>query len=262
MKKLTVVSVLLVMVSLFTGCGDSATAITGTLPVVTGIALDTLNSKGDTLIVSWTPMDSTLVEGYFLWSRQGTEGAWILASSVETSPGIHYANSAAFYTVTAFNGDNISADIGIPVNTRTVGLEENRTEFMGRAVGYKIDVTGDSLITGDPTSSEFNQDFVVAITMELERFVYNGSAKPNLWPGGSRTAISSRGGSVAPAPDDPTAWSDSILYGENMFLSLASNHYCLLCQSQTLPDTLTLTDSLVIDGQIQPLRGIRVFNPM
>ncbi len=260
MKKFTMVFVLLILVSLFTGCGDSATAITGTLPVVNGIVLDTLNSLGDTLVVRWTPLDSTLVEGYFLWTRTGTEGAWSLASTVETSPGVHIANSSAFYTVTAYNGDNISSDIGIPTNTRSTGLEENRTEFSGRAVGYRIDITGDSLIAGDPANSEFNQDFVVAMTMELERYVYRGSAKPDLWPGGARTAISSRGGYVAPSPDDPTAWKDSLLYGQNMFISLDSNYFCLLNQSQTIPDTLTFTDSLVIDGQIQPLRGVRVFN--
>ncbi len=43
MKKFLIAAV--VMAALYSGCGDSATEVAGTLPVVTGITVDTLNSR-------------------------------------------------------------------------------------------------------------------------------------------------------------------------------------------------------------------------
>lgn len=242
------------------GCGDSATEVAGTLPVVTGITVDTLASRGDTIVVTWAPLDSTLVEGYFLWTRPGIDGPWSLASTSSTTAAAHIANQAAYYTVMAYNGENTSSETGLSDNTKTRGLMEIRQEFAGKAVGFRIDSQGDSLISGNPFNPEFNQQFVVAMDFALIRYIYPGNARPEVWPGGARTRISDTGGLVAPAPDDTIRWDDSILYGGNFFLSMENGYYCLLDGSQTLPDTVSFTDTLVIDGQIQPIRGVRVFN--
>lgn len=260
MKRMIAAAAFMTLISLYTGCGDSATAITGTLPVVNGIAVDTLNSRGDTIIVMWTPLDSTLVEGYFLWTRPGIEGPWTLAATSESSPAVHIANNAAYYTVMAYSGDNTSSEPGLSDNTKTQGLSEIREEFSGRAVGFRVDVEGDSLLSGDPSNPQFNQQFVVSMNLTLERYIFPGSAKPEQWPGGARTQISDIGGLVAPAPNDTLLWDDSILYGGSFFLQLDGNYYCMLESSQTFPDTVGMTDSLVIDGQIQPIKGVRVFN--
>lgn len=252
---------LLGIIAMYTGCGDSATQIQGTLPVVTGIVLDTLASKGDTVTVTWTALDTTLVEGYFLWTRIGLEGHWSLASVCGRNAGSHIANQSAYYTVTAFNGENGSSDIGLAVNTKTNGITEKREVFAFRPVGFRIDMEGDSLIAGDPSSFEFSQQFVVAFDfLSAQRYIYPGNARPEMWPGGERTRISAVGGFVAPAPTDSVHWSDSIAYGGDFFLALNSGYYCKLDGSHTLPDTLTMTDSLVIDGQVQSIRGLRVFN--
>lgn len=258
--KIITVAAIAFMLAVAAGCADSATEVTGTLPVVSGIMVDTLASRGDTIVVSWTPLDSTLVEGYFLWTRPGIEGPWTLATTSSTSPAVHIANQSAYYTVMAYNGDDTSSEIGLSDNTKTEGLQETRQVFSGRPVGFRIDTLGDSLVSGDPSSPEFNQQFVVAISFTLERFIYPGNARPEQWPGGARTKISDIGGLVAPAPDDTVRWDDSILYGGNFFLALDNQYYCLLEGSQTLPDTSGLADTLVIDGQIQPIRGVRVFN--
>ena len=260
MKRITVVSAIMFMLATGSGCGDSATAITGTLPVVTGIAVDTLASRGDTIIVSWTPLDSTLVEGYFLWTRPGIEGPWSLAAVSSGNAAAHIASHSAYYTVMAYNGDDTSSETGLTDNTKTEGLQEIRQAFSGRALGFRIDTDGDSLVYGDPTDPMFNQQFVVSMTFTLNRFIYPGTARPEQWPGGSRTRISNTGGLVAPAPNDTIRWDDSILYGGNFFLALENDYYCMMDGSQTLPDTVTMTDTLVIDGQIQPIRGVRVFN--
>ncbi len=260
MKKITIAAAVMFILTMGTGCGDSATAIKGTLPVVTGISVDTLASRGDTIVVTWTPLDSTLVEGYFLWTRPGIEGPWSLAAISSGNAAVHIANQAAYYTVMAYNGDDTSSETGLTDNTRTEGLLEIRQAFAGNAVGFRIDTEGDSLLYGDPSNPMFNQQFIIAMALNLNRYIYPGNARPEQWPGGEKTRISDIGGLVAPAPDDTIRWDDSILYGERFFLALENNYYCLLDGSQTLPDTVSMTDTLVIDGQIQPIRGVRVFN--
>ncbi|MCK5036376.1 MAG: hypothetical protein KAS73_10820 [Candidatus Sabulitectum sp.] len=258
--KTSILVSLMVMIALLAGCGDSATEISGTLPVVTGVTVDTLASKGDTIVITWTAMDTTLVDGYFLWTRQMIEGPWSLAAACDNNVGVHIAHVSGYYSVMAFQGINNSSDISISVNTKTDGLSEIRELFALKPVGFRIDMEGDSLIAGNPASLEFSQQFVVAINWLGERHIFPGNANPDLWPGGARTRISSRGGLVAPAPDDTLLWSDSISYGGDFFLALDNGHYCMLKGTSTLPDTASMTDTLVLRGQIQPIMGLRVFN--
>ncbi|MCK5785013.1 MAG: hypothetical protein KAH54_00495 [Candidatus Sabulitectum sp.] len=259
MKRLTAV-ILLAVITVFSGCGDSATEIQGTLPVVTGIAVDTIGSTGDTIVVTWTAMDTTLVDGYFLWTRTYLENPWSLVAVCDNNAGTHIAVNAAFYTVMAFNGDDTSSDIGLCANTKTESISEIRERFTLKApVGFRIDLEGDSLIAGDPRSADFAQHFTVAIAWTGERYLFPGSAYPELWPGGARTMISPMGGLVAPSPNDTINWKDSISYGGNFFLALDDGFYCMLKGSHTFPDTATMTDTLVLRGQVQPIMGVRVF---
>ncbi len=261
MKKL-IATGLLVVIAVFSACGDSATEIEGTLPVVTGISIDSIASRGDTIVVTWTALDTTLVDGYFLWTRPLVEGTWSLAAVCNENAGSHIAYKSAFYTVMAFKGIDSSSDIGLSVNTKTQSVSEIRQLFELRPVGFRVDMEGDSLIAGDPASVDFAQQFVVAINLAGERQIFPGNSRPFVWPSGARTRISSMGGFVAPAPEDSVNWRDSISYGGNFFLALDSGHYCMLKGTSTIPDTTTMTDTLVVKGQIQPLMGIRVFNEL
>ncbi|MCP4648242.1 MAG: hypothetical protein GY852_11020, partial [bacterium] len=246
-NKIAFVLVLAVIV-LYTGCGDSATEIVGTLPIVSGIAVDTLVSKGDTVIVTWTALDSTLVDGYYLWARATVEGPWMLAEICEKNAGTHIANGTAFYTVMAFSGNDSSSDIGLSSNTKTNGISEIRQLFDLRPVGFRVDLEGDSIVAGDPVSPQFEQHFIVAMNIFGERQIFPGNARPDIWPGGSRTRISSMSGLVAPAPDDSVNWRDSISYGGDFFLSLDNGYYCMLKGTHTFPDTASMTDTLVLKG--------------
>lgn len=260
MKKL-ITAVFLGVVAVFSGCGDSATEIRGTLPVVTGITIDTIASTGDTIFVTWTALDSTSIDGYFLWTRLNLEGPWSLAAVCDENAGSHIANSSAFYSVMAFKGNDTSSELSLSVNTKTESISEIRELFALKPIGFRVDLEGDSLIPGDPASMEFSQHFVVALDWTgLQRCIFPGTAYPDLWPGGARTRISSIGGFVAPAPNDTINWKDSISYGGDFFLALDDGFYCMLKGTHTLPDTSSLTDTLVIRGQVQPIMGVRVFN--
>ncbi len=251
--------IMLVSVTLYSSCGDSATEISGTLPVVTGITVDSVASKGDTIVVTWTALTGTQIEGYLLWSRVKIEDPWELLEVVYQNTGIHIADRSAYYTVMAFYGDNTSSDTGLSDNTRTESLSETRLPVSTEPVGFRIDLEGDSLISGNPSSPEFHQQFTVAVdSLSGERFIYPGTANP--WPGGAKTMVSSSGGYVAPAPNDSILWQDSISYGANFFLALESGYYCKLNGLEISPDTLTVPDTLIIDGQYQPIQSVRVFN--
>jgi len=260
MKKVMSILLLITGFIVFTGCGDSATEIVGTLAVVQDIAIDTLASRGDTIVITWTAMDTTLVDGYYLWTRQYIDGAWTLAAICDENAGSHIANKSAFYSVMAFKGTNSSSAPGISTNTKTESLEDIRQMFQLQPVGFIVDLEGDSLISGDPVSPVFAQQFVVAMDLTGGRYIYPGTAHSDIWPGGAGTKVSSRGGFVAPSPDDSINWRDSISYGGNFFLSLDNNYYCMIRGTNTLPDTVSMSDTLVLRTQVQPIRGVRVFN--
>lgn len=261
MKVFVTSIIMLVFITLYSNCADSATEISGTLPIVTGITVDSVASSGDTIVVTWTALTGTQIEGYYLWTRTGFEGLWILAEIVDENVGTHIADRSAYYTVMAYNGDDTSSDTGLSDNTRARSLSEIRQYLATRPVGFRIDLEGDSLITGDPFSPNFQQQFTVTFDpLSENKYIYPGTAYPELWPGGAETMVSSSGGFVAPAPDDSTQWQDSISYGGNFFLALENGYYCKLTGLAIHPDTLAMVDTLIIDGQVQPIRGVRVFN--
>jgi len=246
---------------MYTSCGDSATEITGTLPVVTGITVDSIASAGDTIVVNWTQLTSVQIEGYLFWSRVKPGEPWILIDVVYQNTAVHIADRTAYYTVMAFNGDDTSSDTGLSDNTRTNELSEIRQYFLSEPVGFRVDTEGDSLVSGDPSLQDFHQQFTIAVdTLSGNRYVYPGTSHPLLWPGGMETGVSLCAGFVAPAPGDSIQWRDSIRYGGNFFLALDNGYYCKLSGSSTVPDTLSIADTLIIAGEIQPIRNVRVFD--
>lgn len=260
MRVLAASFIILVSIALFSGCGDSATEISGTLPVVTGIAVDTIESKGDTIVVTWDELTDINIDGYFLWFRVNAEDPWMLVNAVVENAAVHIADRSAYYTVMAYYGNDTSMDIGLSDNTNTESLSEI-VEPASKPLGFRIDTEGDSLISGDPSSLEFHQQFTIAVDRPSgNRFVFQGVAHPEIWPGGAETMVSSSGGFVAPDPDDSALWQDSILFGGDFFLALETGYYCRLNGLAVSPDIPGDPDTLNIDGQFQPLAGIRVFN--
>ncbi len=251
----------LVFFALFLSCGDSATEITGTLPIVTGITVDSISSKGDTVVVTWNKLTGTRIEGYLVWFKVKFDDPWMLLDTVNDTLVTHIADRSAFYNVMGYYGSDTSSDIGLSDNTRAENLPGVKQPDSVRPMGFRIDIEGDSIVYGNPSSPEFHQQFTIILDeLSEERFIFPGTAHPELWPGGAKTMISSIGGFVAPALDDSTSWQDSILYGGNFFLALENGHYCRLDGIVISPDTSAWSDTLVIDGQLQPMTNVRVFN--
>lgn len=242
-------------VALSAGCGDSATEIAGTLPVVTGIRVDSLASHGDTIAVTWDAVGTVQVEGYHLWSRISVGEPWSLQGTVSQNFAEHIADRAMYYTVSAFQGWDTSSMTGIPDNSRADLVAEKELQFDGTPVGFRVDVQNDSLVTGDPASPGFSQQFTVAGDIAGEQlYIYPGTARPMTWPSGARTAISSIGGFVAPSPGDTSLWQDSIPLGLTFFLALDEGHFCRLNSHWDSQGTI------LVHGQLQPMTGVRIFN--
>ena len=261
MRALAASLIMLVSIVLVSSCGDSATEITGTLPIVTGIAIDTIASRGDTIVVTWDALTDLEIDGYFLWFRINAENPWTLANTTVENASVHIADRSAFYTVMAFHGENTSSDIGLSDNTNTIRLPEIVETTLLAPLGFRIDTDGDSLVSGDPTSPDFHQHFTVAFDkLTGERFIFPGAAHPDEWPGGRKTNVSVAHGFVAPAADDTTLWQDSILFNGDFFLLFREGRYCRLNAQEVFPDTLGHPDTLYIEGQFQPQYKLRVFN--
>jgi len=257
----SLIASILVFAALMLSCGDSATEITGTLPVVTGITVDSVSSKGDTIVVIWNELTGTQIEGYFVWFKVRIEDPWMLLNTVNDAVAIHIADRSAFYTVMGYDGTNTSSDIGLSDNTRAENLSEMKQPASVRPMGFRIDTEGDSIVSGDPSSPDFHQQFTIKFDeLSGERFIFPGASHPELWPGGVKTMVSSIGGFVAPALDDSISWQDSIFYGGDFFLALENGYFCRLDGLITVPDTSSLSDTLVISGQLQPMTNVRVFN--
>ncbi|OPL17661.1 MAG: hypothetical protein AVO35_09555 [Candidatus Aegiribacteria sp. MLS_C] len=255
MRLMALLATTTIAVILPAGCGDSATETAGTLPVVTGIRVDSLTSHGDTIAVTWDAVGTVQVEGYYLWSRISAGEPWSLQGTVEQNFAEHIADRTMYYTVSAFQGWDTSSMTGIPDNSRADAVAEKELPFDGNPVGFRVDVQNDSLVTGDPASPGFSQQFTVARDTGGEQlYIYPGSARPMTWPSGARTAISSMGGFVAPSPGDTALWQDSIPLGTTFFVALDDGHYCRLSSQSSSMETIR------IDGQLQPMSGVRVFN--
>ena len=251
--------VILVSFILLSSCGDSATEITGTLPVVTGIAIDSIASRGDTIVVTWDEL-TTEIEGYLVWFRSIPTDPWMLVDAVIGNAAVHIADRSAYYTVMAYYGDDTSMDIGLSDNTMTDELAEYAQPSGDKPRGFRIDIEADSIIAGDPADPDFHQQFTVAFSgPSLNKFLYPGTAHQEIWPGGVRTTVSSAGGFVAPAPGDSILWQDSIPFDGDFFLALETGHYCKLDGLLIFADTLGSSDTMKLDGQIQPLMNVRVF---
>jgi hypothetical protein len=250
-----------IAITLFSGCGDSASEITGTLPVVTGIMVDSIASKGDTIVVTWNALTGTEIEGYLFWIRYDTDDPWMLVDDVTENVAVHLADRSAAYTVMAYNGNDTSFEVGVGDNTRADNLSETSQIPDAGPLGFRVDLDGDSLIVGDPASMDFHQQFIVTFDQHTGNGrIFQGNAHPDQWPGGMRTMLSTAGGFVAPSPEDTISWQDSIPFEGNCFLALETGNYCRLTCLHAAPDSLGETDTLFIDGQLQPLAHVRVFN--
>lgn len=260
MRVLSASLLISVSIILFSGCGDSSMEITGTLPVVTGITVDSMASRGDTIVVTWDSLPGTQIDGYLFWYRIHQDEPWMLVESVVGTTGVHIATRSAYYTVMAYYGDDTSMNTGISDNTMPEELAPYSWPIGGKARGFRVDIEGDSLISGDPYDANFHQQFIVSFAgLGLNRFIFPGNAKPEMWPGGTRTTISACGGFVAPAPGDTVLWQDSIPLDSDFFLGLETGYYCKLDGGLIPADTLGSSDTLQFDGGYQPLLGVRVF---
>ncbi|MBC8428924.1 MAG: fibronectin type III domain-containing protein [FCB group bacterium] len=81
----------------------------GTLPVVTGLTIDESASEERTVYLSWDPVTSEEIDGYYVWFKSNGSGNWDKISTTSNTSCTHEASCAGDYVVTAYEGENTSS---------------------------------------------------------------------------------------------------------------------------------------------------------
>jgi len=113
MRKISLVTMLLGVV-LLAGCtGDDPSGPGGTLPDVTGFAINETASGGTTVVLQWNAVttDGTdAIDGYKIYFRADESGTWTEVGDVPdgTLTYSHAASSAGYYGILAYEGEDTS----------------------------------------------------------------------------------------------------------------------------------------------------------
>ncbi|MCK5065431.1 MAG: fibronectin type III domain-containing protein, partial [Candidatus Fermentibacteraceae bacterium] len=105
-------AVLIVMV----GCSTEPASPSGTLPVVQNLTVNETESKGDTVVLHWDPLDVE-VDGYHVYWSSTSPGTWHENVTTDTTL-TEIAESTRYYFVKASKGVDYSSDNSNEVDTQ------------------------------------------------------------------------------------------------------------------------------------------------
>jgi len=162
-------------VFLMTGCvgDDPAGPDTGTLPVVTGLTIDESESSGRTIYLSWDPVTSEEIDGYYVWFKSNGTGGWETVDTTSNTSCIHEAPCAGKYVVTAYEGENTSSDNSNEEATMPNFIQATYTIWDNRAPtsaysGFRFGSTG----------GEYRY---VTSSTDFDVYCYDGGAGHDTW---------------------------------------------------------------------------------
>ncbi len=245
-------AVLIVMV----GCSTEPASPSGTLPVVQNLTVNETESKGDTVVLHWDPLDVE-VDGYHVYWSSTSPGTWHENVTTDTTL-TEIAESTRYYFVKASKGVDYSSDNSNEVDTQAaliIGPFDMRIDSPTNGIIFYDD--GEGAGTGAANLPSFNQDIYIA-EANGQLYFYSGDHNPSQYPKGRHTALCPVGalGDVAPEPGSP-GWADSVLISEkDFYFGQLSNGYFI----QFYVDT-TFTDGAEITSiQYQTISALRLFN--
>ena len=253
MKKILVILSLLALV---TGCSDDPNTPGGTLPIVSNFQILFNDSKGDTVFMSWDPLNVD-IDNYRVWYSETGNSGWTVVATPEISTAMHIAESSGSYCVDAVNGNDESEDQSEKASNHPyIYMQEDSMSF----VEYSGVIFNDSTVTfGNATNPDFNQDIIILPSTDTLYFdIYRGNLFPDTYPGGTNSFVcqSETGISIAPEPSN-SAWSDSLL--------LADIHGCYIMRndgffSYILLDIIDNSKFSLISAQLSKYLGSRLFS--
>ncbi len=221
----------------------------GSLPPVTNLAVDFDLSRGDTVVLTWDPVEvEGGVDGYHIWfSPIGV--AWDEYVSADTTWSHEGATSAGSYYAKASKGLDYSSENSNEVHTTTNRVQGDYLLRVDGSDGFRFG-QGCGLM-GEASADSFPQDIYIAVA-DSSIYIYSGDHDPENYPGGSRTLLCRQGalGNVAPEPGAGN-WVDSVRVDDwmNVFGQLSNGHFvrmridtvytngfdCYMYEYQTIP---------------------------
>ena len=238
------------------GCSSEPSSPSGTLPVVQNLTVNETESKGDTVVLHWDPLDVE-VDGYHVYWSSTSPGTWHEYVTEDTTV-TEIAESTRYYYVKASKGLDYSSGNSNEVDTRATlitGPFTMRTDSLYNGILFYDDGAGAA--TGMADSSEFTQDIYIA-EANNHLYFYSGDHNPAQYPGGRHTPLCplSVFGNVAPEPGSAD-WVDSVLIsGNNFYFGQLSNGNYI----QFYVDSIFTNGADIMSIEYQTIPALRLFN--
>jgi hypothetical protein len=238
-----------------------------TVPDVTGLAIDP-SSSGVSVVLAWDAISGA--EGYKVWFSAEASGAYVEVGNVAVTTFTHLASCAGTYAVTAYIGDDQSADYSNVVSTMPniitteYDIYDNNAPadyFMGFIFGA---TSGEA---GFASSPSFDQDiYAYDIWGDPNRLAfYSGTYGPfgegnSTWMYGLGDSGYSNPGA---APDEGAGWwNNGEIYLTDVIFCELSNDYFVKVYILDIYGPVGGTTNgtgVTFIYEFQPIQGLRLF---
>lgn len=254
MKKYIILSAVL---AVFLGCSNEPSTPSGTLPNVQNLQIVEDASKGDTVVLTWDPLEVE-VTSYNIYFATTVPGNWTQPGATLDTTWTHIASSAGYYQVQAQDGTNYSEGFSNRVDTRAEAQMSERQMRVGTAYnGLVFYDNGTGWGLGCADSMDFAQDIYID-TVGNRLYLFSGNFDPAMYPGGNDTKLCPRGchGRLAPEPGS-LEWVDSVQITDFdwVFVQLSNDHYAELYIDSVFTDGADL-----LSFEYQTIDFLRLFN--
>ncbi|MDM7993335.1 MAG: hypothetical protein QUS11_08480 [Candidatus Fermentibacter sp.] len=250
-------------VALMTGCEGDSPSGTGDMPVVTGVTINWDASDGVDIVIGWSAV--TDAEGYKVWFSETSGGTLEEVGDVAGTTYTHTAESAGYYYVTAYNGDDSSSGYSTAVNTMPTIITTEYAIYDNYAPadwhsGFIFGFDGGT--TGLAGSSGFVQDIYAYDpdpASPSDAWLYSGDTGP--FGDGNHTEMVEAGGSYGAAPSSGYWTSGWVVTSDVIFCELFDGYYAKMIINEVSGPVGGSTNGTGIwfTYEIQENEGIRLF---
>lgn len=264
MKKYAILLTALAVV-LMAGCeGDDPGGGGGTLPQVDGLTIDTDNSAGRDIVLTWNAVDEA--EEYEVYFSTTSGGNWTPLTPTTTNTTFTHedATSAGFYSVRAKDGDNYSEEYAASVNTMPTEVTTTYTIYDNYAPqdyhsGIKFGFSGAE--TGLASDAGFEQDIYAyepTTTGDTEVQFRSGDMDPYS-AGGNHTDMYEVGSTYG--YPDGNAWTFGYMASGDVICGELYDGYWIkvFVDDITAMSTGQNATSVTLHYEIQDLQGVSLF---
>ncbi|MCD4707677.1 MAG: hypothetical protein K8S62_08045 [Candidatus Sabulitectum sp.] len=241
-------------------CGSSPSSSTpDSLATVQGFEVNRSASKGDTVVLEWTPLSQD-VDGYHIYSQGLDADDWSIIGSSDGSTWTHIASSTGEYCVKAYKDDKLSLSYS-SLDTTTAYIDNTYLLYpvwvTADSNGFFVNPDGAGGASGPAGNADFMQDFYIEM-VDNTIIVYSGNNNPSLYPGGHTTKLCSSSSLDYVAPEaESSQWVDSIPITEplSVFLQMEEGYYSILSIDNISADSIR-----VASIEYQSIDYLRLFN--